>query len=360
PTPRPPLTRAHLIAVQPLSQKLADELLATEPRFSILTGHYTQVENSPKVTFPKPPGSPEKIDLGAIQMARRYASQAKPVGFIEGKISPYSGIPEGPRSHVNGVLAGGGPYSARAEAWEFFFYRGAILDHWGYLTSGGNIHPTVAAIRQQLAALKTFMSGLPLARLKTSAIDTTTGRPLWIVGGDLGPYPDEEEPWDAERSSQRFFGALQTNENDATGRWFLLYMHHSTRRCYAPPKAAEPDFTAAGCDDDDNPGTAAAPPGNYMVLGGYDARLWTTPQSKRYRETLHVNLGPNPGTFDVLWIKPENLQVVKQQAVAWKQSSCSLPGCVVCSNPTTGNPCSIGLSATEGYDYDIALKIVQR
>jgi hypothetical protein len=97
-----------------------------------------------------------------------------------------------------------------------------------------------------------------------------------------------------------------------------------------------------------------------MTFGGYDARVWTTPQSKRYRETFNLNLGPNSGTFDVFWINPVNLQTVKQQAVAWKQTSCSVSGCIICSNPTASTPCSIGLSSSEGYDFDVVLKIVQR
>jgi hypothetical protein len=72
-----------------------------------------------------------------------------------------------------------------------------------------------------------------------------------------------------------------------------------------------------------------------------------------------VDLGPNPGTFDVLWINPANLQTVKQQAVAWRTGTCSLPGCILCSNPQT-SPCVIGLSSNEGYDFDVLLKIVQR
>lgn len=97
-----------------------------------------------------------------------------------------------------------------------------------------------------------------------------------------------------------------------------------------------------------------------MAFGGYDARVWTAPQSMRYRSTFHLDLGANPGTFDVFWINPASLQTVKQQAVAWRRSSCSLPGCVICSNPSSSSPCVIGLSSSEEYDFDMLLKIVQR
>lgn len=348
PSEYPALTRRHLIAVQPFTTGGGDAFIG-DTTVAIINGHYTQVSTDPVPSFPNPLGTPNRLNLGAMELARRYGDRAKVLGFNEGKITPLGGA-AGTRSHRNGVLAEG-PEAARAEAWEFLLNRGGILDHWGYLSRDGISNPTVSAIRQQLSALKTFMSGVPLARLRSS-----TNPPGWVIGG-LGTYPAGTVPWDAERSSQRYWAALQTDVNAATGRWFLLYIHHSTRRCYDPRARAEREFTSRGCDDDNNPNTLPQRPGPYMALGGYDARVWTTPQSKRYGESLSVNLGTNPGTFDVFWINPANLQTVKQQAVAWKQSTCSLPGCIIC--PSTNSPCTIS-SPDNGYDFDILLKIVQR
>jgi len=351
--PRPALTRRHLIAVQPFTE-LGASAFVGDIKVAILNGHYTQVRTDPTPTLPDPPGTSNRLNLGAIQLARLQGnSVAKVLGFNEGKITPLGGA-SGTRSHVNGSVAEG-PEAARAEAWEFLFYRGGTLDHWGYLSRNGASSSTVTAIRQQLSNLKAFMGGLPLERLKSSAI-----RPNWITNNTLSPYPVATQGWDAARSSQRYWAALQTDETAATGRWFLLYIHHSTRRCYDPRAQQEREFTASGCDDDNDPNTLPSRPGPFMSLGGYDARVWTTPQSKRHRETFNVDLGPNPGTFDVFWINPANLQTVKQQAVAWKKTSCSLSGCIICSNPSASNPCSIGLSPSEGYDFDVVLKIVQR
>ncbi len=340
----PALTRRHLIAVQPFTQAGGDSFVA-DASVAILNGHYAQVRSDSVRTIPNPPGTENRLDLGAIQLARLYGASSKALGFNEGKITPLGGT-GGTRSHVNGVLAEG-PEGARAEAWEFLFDRGGILDHWGYLSKDGATSPTVQAIRQQLSALKTFMSGAPLSRLRSS-----TNPPGWIIGNTLNAYPDGTLPWDSGRKSQRYWAALQTDENAATARWFLLYIHHSTRRCTKKGNS-EPDFTASGC-----PGNP--PPGKFLAFGGYDARVWTAPLSKRYRESFEVGLGPEPGTFDVFWINPANLQTVKQQGIAWRKTSCNLAGCIICSNPSPSSPCTVGLNSNEGYDFDIVLKIVQR
>jgi hypothetical protein len=340
----PALTRPHLIAVQPFTKAGGDSFVG-DTRISILNGHYTQVLTDRVKTIPNPPGDRNQLDLGAIQLAQRYGNGTKVLGFNEGKITPLGG-PGGTRSHVNGIPAEG-PEGARAEAWEFMFDRGGILDHWGYLSKDGVSSPTVQAVRGQLAALKTFMAGVPLAKLRSS-----TDPPGWIINSTLNNYPAGTVGFDNARNSQRYWSALQTDETAATGRLFLLYIHHSTRRC-TKVGDAESNFSSNGC-----PGTP--PPGTYLALGGYDARVWTAPMSKRYRDNFALDLGPNPGTFDVLWINPANLQTVKQQVIAWRQSTCSIAGCIVCSNPSASNPCSIGLSSSEGYDFDILLKISQR
>jgi hypothetical protein len=339
PAKHPALTRRHLIAVQPFTQIGGDAFIG-DANVDILNGHYTQVLTDSVKTFPNP-SAENRLNLGAIQLARRYASRSKVLGFNEGKITPLGGT-TGTRRHRNGVV-GTGPEAARAEAWEFLFDRGALLDHWGYLSNDGASSPTVQAMRDQLSALKTFVGGVPLGRLRSSA-----NPPGWITGGTLNKYPTATLFWESATSSQRYWAALQADENAATDRWFLLYIHHSTRRCRPPKKGAEPDFTSSGCSD---------PPRQYLSNGGYDARVWTASSGKSYRDSFTVDLGPNPGTFDVFWIDPANLQTVKQQAIAWRQSTCSLPGCVVCPQ---GTPCSIGLSSSEGYNFDIVLKIVQR
>lgn len=118
------LARRHLIAVQPFTKLGADNFLSNA-NVSIINGHYTQIRTDPVRPFPDPQDSPNRLDLGAIELGRRYATQAKVLGFNEGKITPLGGT-SGTRSHVNGIVAEG-PDAARAEAWEFLFYRGGTL-----------------------------------------------------------------------------------------------------------------------------------------------------------------------------------------------------------------------------------------
>jgi hypothetical protein len=281
-----------------------------------------------------------------IQMTHAYGTVPKILGFNEGKITPLGGT-AGPRRHVNGVLDPNSNHDAsRAEAWEFLFNKGGILDHWGYLSSGGAQVPlTVVPMRAELGAMKKFMNGLPITRLSTSA--TTPGRPpAWILSG-LNTYPTGPSAWDTTTNSQRYWAALQADPNALTGRLFLLYLHHSTRRCLN-----DADFTPNGC-----PNTTTDPSYRpYMALGGFDARVWTAASGLRYTDSFTVDLGPNPGTFDVAWLRPTDLAPLKQQMLAWRQTSCSLPSCVVCSGPQSG--CTVAFP--DGYDFDVMLKISQR
>jgi hypothetical protein len=332
----PRLRRPHLVAVQPFTEAGADRFVR-DSRVSILNGHYAQVATGQERTLPDPPGTPSGLDLGALQMTQRYAGAAKVLGFNEGKITPLTG-PAAPRRHLNGTVDPEASLEAsRAEAWEFLLNQGGILDHWGYVSSQGRPSPLVAEIRRQLSALKDFVNRLPLVRIETAA--SSSGRPpAWIRDG-LPPYPTGTSGWDEAAGSQRYWAALQTDPGAATGRLFLLYSHHSTRRCLN-----DADFTAAGC------------PGPFLPLGGYDARVWTPASGKRYTARFSVDLGPRPGLFDVVWRRPADLQPLRRETLAWKQAACELPGCRVCADPQT--PCTVGFE--DGYDFDILLEITQR
>ncbi len=335
------LGRPHLIAVQPFTKTGAASLIA-DPRVSIVNGHYTQILTDP---IPTMPAGTTFLDFGAIQLARKYGNLARALGFNEGKITPYTGT-AGPRRHLNGVLDTQSSLdAARAESLEFLFSLGGILDHWGYLSKNNLANPIVGKMRTQLSKMTAFMTGLPLAKLKTSATDTGNP-PSWITSG-LNQYPTGKASWDAVSSSQRFWAALQTDSSLAAGRLFLLYAHHSTRRCLN-----DQDFTSAGCPNTRPEDPTYRP---YMALGGYDARVWTPASGVRYTANFTVDLGPKVGNFDVTWLRPTDFQPLKQQVLAWRQASCSLANCVACSGPSG---CTV--SFPEGYDFDIILKISQR
>ena len=341
---RPLLGRPHLIAVQPFTKKGATSLVA-DPRVSIVNGHYTQILTDRVVTMPA--GALEQLDFGALQLVRRYGGLAKALGFNEGKITPYT-LNAGPRRHLNGVLDTQSSLdAARAESLEFLFSLGGILDHWGYLSKGNLANPIVGKMRTQLSKMVTFMAGLPLAKLKTSA--TEGGNPpAWITSG-LAKYPTSTASWDEVSDSQRFWAALQTDSSLAAGRLFLLYAHNSTRRCLN-----DQDFTKDGCPNTNSDPTL--PPNRpYMAMGGYDARVWTPESGVRYTANFTVDLGPKVGTFDVTWLRPSDFQPLKQQVLVWRQSSCSVANCVTCTGPTG---CTVAFP--QGYDFDIILKISQR
>lgn len=320
----PRLQRPHLVAVQPFTTAGGDRFVR-HPQVAILNGHYTQVAAPP-------------LDLGALQMARRYPNAAKVLGFNEGKITPLRGT-AAPRRHRNGAVDPEPSLdAARAEAWEFLFSKGGILDHWGYVSNRGQPSPLVSEIRRQLSTLQRYMNDLPLARIETAASEEGQP-PAWIKAG-LDPYPTGILSWDAATSSQRYWAALQTDAKGATGRLFLLYSHHSTRRCLQ-----DADFTATGC------------PGPFLPMGGYDARVWEAGSGKRYTASFVLDLGPHPGLFDVVWRRPADLQPLRQQTLAWRQGSCELPGCLVCSDPQK-TACTVGFP--DGYDFDLLLDVRQR
>ena len=324
PARHPRLQRPHLVAVQPFTTAGGDRFVR-HPQVAILNGHYTQVTDPP-------------LDLGALQMARRYPSAPKVLGFNEGKITPLRGT-AAPRRHRNGAVDPEPSLdAARAEAWEFLFSKGGILDHWGYVSNRGQPSPLVGEIRRQLSVLQGYMNGLPLARIETAASEEGQP-PAWITAG-LDSYPSGTLFWDPATSSQQYWAALQTDAQAASGRRFLLYSHHSTRRCLQ-----DADFTATGC------------PGGFLPMGGYDARVWEPGSGKRYTASFAVDLGPHPGLFDVVWRRPADLQPLRQQTLAWRQGSCELPGCLVCSDPQK-TACTVGLPG--GYDFDVLLDIRQR
>jgi hypothetical protein len=320
----PRLQRPHLVAVQPFTTAGGDRYVRNS-RISILNGHYTEVTDPP-------------LDLGALRMVRRYPKAPKVLGFNEGKITPLRGT-AAPRRHRNGAVDPEPSLdAARAEAWEFLLSGGGILDHWGYVSERGQPSPLVGEIRRQLSALQRFMNGLPLARLETAASEEGQP-PAWIKAG-LNPYPTGTLFWDPATGSQRYWAALQTDAKAASGRLFLLYSHHSTRRCLQ-----DVDFTANGC------------PGGFLPMGGYDARVWEPGSGKRYTASFALDLGPHPGLFDVVWRRPADLQPLRQQTLAWRQGACALPGCLVCSDPQK-TACTVGFP--DGYDFDLLLDVRQR
>jgi hypothetical protein len=323
----PRLQRPHLIAAQPFTTLGGDRYIRN-PGISILNGHYTQVADPP-------------LDLGALQLVRRYPKAPKVLGFNEGKITPLRGT-AAPRRHRNGAVDPEPSLdAARAEAWEFLLSGGGLLDHWGYLSERGEPRPLVGEIRRQLSVLQSFMNSLPLAKLETAASEEEEP-PGWIKAG-LDPYPAGTRGWDAATGSQRYWAALQTDAKAATGRLFLLYSHQSTRRC-----AQDADFTAAGCL------------GGFLPMGGYDARVWEAGSGKRYTASFAVDLGPQPGLFDVVWRRPADLQPLKQQTLAWRREACELPGCVVCPGPGADPAKDCTIALPEGYDFDVLLHIWQR
>ena len=227
--------------------------------------------------------------MGAIQLARSYANQPKILGFNEGKISAIGGNA--------GTAGGGAPDSARAEGWEFMFYRSGTFDHFGYFHTSTNGQE----VRRQVAALKNFVQALPIRQLVTSA-----GSPGWV---NMPAYPVNPSS-----TPQKYWAALQPS-GTATTIKYALYIHRSQARRNAG--------------------------GTLLSFQGYD------PVPGSYTESLKLCLGSQPGSFLVDWIRPYNNTVYPgSPTISW-------PGSTTCAN---GGPGSVTVNSPT-YSYDIALRV---
>jgi hypothetical protein len=324
------LSGGHLIGVQPFLEATARSLLSQEPNIAIFNGHYT----APRQDEPR-------IDLGALDLVRANPSAARIFGFNEGKITTISGG-AGTEMHQNGVLNWGTAEPARAEAWEFFFHQGAHFDHFGYrpVNSQGVVDARALAIRTQLGKLRSFLQGLPLAKLKPSA-----NPPSWI---NLPPYPRDsvgavEENWEAATLSRKYWAALETSgaATAATGRVYLAYVHHSVPRCHSDTV----DYTApwnSGCG-------GGLIPLKRLVFQGYDARI----KANAYQERVTLKLGAVAGNFLVEWRDPATNTVKSSSTVAFTPSSSG----GTCTGTLERNRCVL-LSPV--YNYDLVLKVTQQ
>jgi hypothetical protein len=344
----PRLEYGHLIAAQPFSLAGANALLTlyNPPGWTpndklpldvqILNGHYTTVIASNVSTFGQ--SGTHALNAGAIDLLRDATLNKKriPFGFNETTITNLIGE-RGTKSHLNGVVARGGPDSARAEAWEFFFSGGTAYDHYGYLGLGAAPNETSKKIRIQLGSLLDLYGKrlFDLPAPKPALTDFGTAKMAnWFTAGSY-------EGWECRTKSQRLWAALETtvknpaNPAQTAYRALLLYLHHSTRRC----KNDSEDYDR-GCAS------------GFIPFGSYDARVWTaappTPPTgcpnvpagqPGYRETFTLS----PGTYDVSWINPEF----------------TLPyaGSPATQTVTCSTSCAI---TSPVYKFDILLRLVKR
>ncbi|HVT19476.1 MAG TPA: hypothetical protein VHQ90_25265 [Thermoanaerobaculia bacterium] len=290
------LAHPHLIAVQPFSPEGAN-IYAANGNVDVINGHYTTVR-------------PKNGGLGAIDLARGYANQPKILGFNEGKIT---GLNADGSTNKDGTANGGQADSARAEAWEFMVDQGGTFDHFGYYYSSANGRQ----IRQQLGALKSFLSSLALRHLTTSPDVADRSRPgaRWV---NIGPSPyNPVTPPD----NTKFWAALEPSST-ATIIQYVLYIHHSQPR-HMDENPAEP----------------------YLAFGGYQ------PLFGSYQESLRLCLGPQPGTFAAQWIDPStNMPIGSAQTIPWA-------GSTTCGN---GGPGSVTVTTSQSYSYDIALLVTKQ
>ncbi len=287
------LKHPHLIAVQPYSQDGVSHYVGN-PNVSVINGHYTRVDSEP-------------ADLGAIALVRFAAASGRVIGFNEGKISGISG--------PQGTANGGGPNSARAEAWEFALNRGAAFDHFGYnysSTNGGKV-------RDQLGRLRSFLTTLPLRQLTVAA-----DPPNWI----------SLETYDVSRTASSnftYWAALEPKPNATGVRTYVAYIHHSKSR--------------------------------QLGFDGYEPIPKDTPPYYSANETYKLCFGSASGTYEIEWICPEKNEVTGSQTLQWSASTCvrTKP-----PNPpdwsgwvTIQPPVWPGGSTTPGchYTYDILLRI---
>lgn len=279
------LARPHVIAVQPFSRE-GTNVYVTNGNVGVINGHYTTVSLS-------------RGNMGAIDLARGYANQAKILGFNEGKIS---GINSDGSTNNTGTANGGQPDSARAEAWEFMLYQGGTFDHFGYFYSS----PNGQQVRQQLGALKSFLSSLALRQVTTSP-----DPPSWVNIGQ-SPYSTPGTV------NNKFWAALEPSAT-ATIIQYALYIHHS-----------QPRFTDG------------IPSHGFLNFGGYQ------PIFGSYQESLRLCLGSQPGTFLVQWINPAtNTTIGSAQTIQWA-------GSTTCAN---GGPGSVAITTPSSYSYDVGLLV---
>jgi hypothetical protein len=312
--PNGSLAFGHLIAVQPFSQAGTTPYLAAGSGVTVVNGHYTQI--SAKVAG----ASPNNAALGAITLARTYASQSNIIlASNEGKISgettafPWGGMGEtcgweastrnssGQPTGVAGVDCFGEADSARAEAWEFMLDLGGAFDHFGYYWNSD----FGTTIRQELGALRIFLAPLPLRQMVTSPDPKGGSGPSWV---NIGPSPYANP----STNMNKYWAALQPTAT-ATSLTYLLYIHHSASR---------------------KNGSA------FLAFGGYQPIYNASPTSPKYAESLSLCLTPQAQHYSVQWIDPKTGAVLSTRTVA---------GTSACGTPIS----------SPSYAYDILLKVSQ-
>lgn len=316
------LAYRHLIAVQPFTVNGTTPYLpgGSVPNVTVINGHYTAVAVSAEGN-----GA-----LGAITMARTYASQAGPliVASNEGKISgdttaflwggqaitcgweAPSRLPCAPNTQCPpyptgppGVDCFGEADAARAEAWEFMLDLGGGFDHFGYYWNSD----FGFAVRTQLGNLQRFLAPLPIRQMMTSPDPMNGSGPTWV---NIGPSPYVN----ASMNPHQYWAALEPTATAATHD-YLLYIHHSDRH---------PSDT-----------------GGYAALGGYKPMYSASPTNPQYSETFSLCLAAQPQHYQVQWFDPATLTNLG--------SPTTISGTSACGSNTT----------SPKYSYDIALEVIQ-
>lgn len=345
-----PLKARHPVAVQPFTVKAAEIWKSVPPvgsscsvaspgncRPDVVNGHYTQVRTKDSTGFPTT--QPNRLDLGSIRLIREYWQQKKVLGMNEDNITPFNGE-KGTRTlktDVQPIPATardfGLPDPVRAEAWEFLLHGGGAFDHFGYIYDSMNGQK----VRTQLGKIRGFLSAdVPVFSLVPSP-PALTGPP-GAGWADVGVYPTDTS-WDAQTLSRKHWAAMESPgwRTAASGRKFLLYVHHSTPRC----KADLDDFAR-------QPNNQLRCAGTNLAFDAYDGRRRPT-TALRYQETLPLHLGTKAGTFTVSWLDATNPSgaPLSTETIVWNPTLSS------CSGRT---PCVV---TSPKYPYDILLKVAQ-
>jgi len=302
--------------VQPFTQAGTTPYLATGSGVTVVNGHYTQI------TARVAGGSVANPALGAIILARTYASLSNIIlASNEGKISgdttafPWGGMGEtcgweastrnssGQPTGVPGVDCFGEADSARAEAWEFMLDLGGAFDHFGYYWNSD----FGVTIRQELGALRSFLTTLPLRQMVTSPDPPNGAGPTWVT---IGPTPYAN----FNANPNKYWAALQP-ASTATSLTYALYIHHSSSR--------------------KNPTGSS-----FLAFGGYQPIYNTSPTNPKYTENLSLCLTSQTQHYSVQWLDPKTGAVL---------SSKTISGMSACGTPTS----------SPTYAYDIVLKVSQ-